>query len=190
MAFFTYVLLLAWTLSRHNPDERLITLVYGLTVWTSVLLMEWPLQALEQMTYIGVSRVLAAFLYLGCIFMFIHTAENFTRVPWILIFSQTISIFFLWSIFKKRTRKTQRLMGCHPSKIARRYFPDRPFGYSLDGFTEYGHHSFRNACEQTQKWGYYSSAYRILLIATGIVGGLSNAVFPSIAYYWQADQAS
>src|SRR6185437_13310277 len=73
LAFGAYALLYLWTrVHVMASDSRLITLGFGLTILTTVCLMDWPLQGLEEMRSIGAIRVAGAVIYLAGILLFIH----------------------------------------------------------------------------------------------------------------------
>ena len=190
LAALSFLLLALWLyLFPHTTDFRYLTLAYGLTIFTSVLMLEWPFQGLEQMHYISAGRIVSAFVYLIGILLAIHHANDYFSVPWILVASHLSAILILsWRFFKTAPEPLSTDSPPHPVKVLIREAVPIGLSIFLSTLLLNADTLLIGFLRTDAEVGFYSGAYKIVLVFAGIMAAFSNAVFPSIAYYSRHDR--
>jgi O-antigen/teichoic acid export membrane protein len=184
LAAIAYLLLVTcWFWPGFSDEKKVILTVYGLTLFTTVLMLEWPFQAIERMKHIGFARIAAAVVYLAGIVIFVRAPENILAVPWLLLASQATAALFLAAVLFRRAEETpskKQLPGAR-ALLAQAM----PIGFAIVmGTLLLNVDTLLIGYLRTDaEVGFYSGAYRVVLVVTGLVSAFSNALFPSIAYY-------
>lgn len=93
-------------LPKEN-DTKLLIILYGLSLFAGVLIIEWFYQGIEKMEYLTLSRLVTSLVYLLFIFTFVKTKESFYLVPVGFLASNIINMLFLLGIYRKKFGKLQ-----------------------------------------------------------------------------------
>jgi len=182
-----YLLLLIFVFFINKPlDIKYLIILYGFTIFTtSVLLLDWVFQGIEEMKYVGISLVLQAIFYLGTILSVIRSSEHLLYIPGILVFSQLLQVLFLFFIFTKNFRLIKMKFDLNLWK----FFLKESIPISLTGIPVMVIYNtgivVLGILKSAQETGYFSGAYKLILLFGTVVAIYSTAIFPAISFYYK-----
>jgi len=186
LAFLSFGLLLLITYFLNKPLEiKYLIILYGLGLIPSSLLLDWVFQGLEKMEYIGLGRILSRLIYAALVLFFIKGQKQLLLIPCIAVISNLLVTGFLFFIFIKKFGKLKLKFNIIFWKNLIRQA--LPLGisivmiqiiYNIDmvmlGF-------MRTDIEV----GYYSAAYKIILVLISIGAFYFDAIFPVVSNYYK-----
>lgn len=186
LAFLSFGLLLLITYFLNKPLEiKYLIILYGLGLIPSALLLDWVFQGLEKMEYIGLGRILSRLIYAVLVLSFIKGQKQLLLIPCIAVASNLLVTGFLFFIFIKNFGKLKLKFNIIFWKNL--VHQALPLGisiimiqiiYNIDmvmlGF-------MRTDIEV----GYYSAAYKIILVLISIGAFYFDAIFPVISNYYK-----
>jgi len=191
LAFLSFGLLLLITYFLNKPLEiKYLIILYGLGLIPSALLLDWVFQGLEKMEYIGLGRILSRLIYAVLVLFFIKGQKQLLLIPCIAVTSNLLVAGFLFFIFIKKFGKLKLKFNI----IFWKNLVNQalPLGisiimiqiiYNIDmvmlGF-------MRTDIEV----GYYSAAYKIILVLISIGAFYFDAIFPVISNYYKTSLSS
>jgi len=88
---FIILVFLTSTFNKFGEYSTIFYLTFGMLIG-QVLFPQWLFQGMERMKYITILNVLAKFIFLVAIFIFIHNKSDYWKVPLI-----TLWFYSLWS---------------------------------------------------------------------------------------------
>lgn len=164
-------------------NEKPLYIIVSLSIFFNTIGMEWLYKALEQYTYITVRSVIFKFVALLCMFLLIHTKEDYIIYGGISILASSFSNIF-------------NLFHAH------RYIGIKPVGhYKLKRHMKAVFIFFAMTCATTiytnldtimlgfmktnNDVGYYNAAVKIKIILVSIVTSLGTVLLPRASYYVQ-----
>lgn len=186
-SFISFLLLVIFTLVIPKPMEmKKLILFYGLTLFSSALTIEWVFMGLEKMEVIAFSRVLKQAFYLLFIILLVKSAKHISLVPWAFFVSNIIGAGILLYYLLKN-------LGFWGFEINWKSWKgilkqSLPMGISLIMAQIYLNFSIvmLGFAKGEKAVGWYSAAYRIVLLIASFAVLYYNAIFPLISRYYKS----
>jgi O-antigen/teichoic acid export membrane protein len=94
-----------------NDTMTMLMVIFCLSLFPNVFLLDWYFQGKERMGIIGISRLLSAALYLGLIVMFVHSASNLIWVAVAAVLGDISAAIVIWKYYR-------RMEGNPPLKLS------------------------------------------------------------------------
>ncbi|MBN1799630.1 MAG: flippase [Spirochaetales bacterium] len=95
---FLLLVLIAFILPKPS-DVRILIIIYGISLFTYALLLEWVYQGVEKMGFVSVSRTLDKMLYFILIILFIENQNQILFVPVFWLAGSLAASLFLLIVF-------------------------------------------------------------------------------------------
>lgn len=186
---FSLLFLIVFFLNKPLETKYLIIL-YGLGIIPSALLLDWAFQGVERMEYIGIGRILGSVIYVGLVLGFVKSHQQLLLIPCFHVAANLLVIVLLISIFVNHFGKPRFRFKFSPWKELLR--AALPIGLSII-MIQVVHYidtvmlGFMKSAEQV---GYYSAAYKIIMILLMAAWCYQDAVFPVISNYYKTSTDS
>lgn len=183
MSFLLIVILLFFI---PKPTEvKSLILLYGLSLFAMVLSIEWIFIGLEKMEIVALSRILRQVFYVLFIFLTIRSPQKILLVPLIysgsiLLASGVLSYFFIrgYGFYKPqlnlsvwRNMLKQSLPLGISLIVIKIYYG---IGIIVLGFMK-----------EDEMVGWYSAAYRIVLLLIGFASLFGSSLLPAMSRYYK-----
>jgi len=177
---FLLLLILVFSFDKFKAHYEVFLLTFGMVIG-QVLFPQWFFQGMEKMKYITFLNILAKVIFTIAIFVFIHKESDYWKVPLInslgYISAGIAALIFIGKEFRLRF-KLQK------SKILKNYFIDgwhifiSNIAISLYTVsTTFILGLFTN----NKIVGYYAAADKIRIAFQGLLGPISQTIYPYIA---------
>ncbi len=98
---FCLLLVLAFLIPKL-AEVRYLIIIYGFSLFSSALLIEWVFQGRERMGFIGIARIVDKVLYGVLIYILIKNSERLWLVPWLCLAGAVIACGFLIYVFVRQ----------------------------------------------------------------------------------------
>jgi len=186
---FGLLLLVVFFLNKSLEIKYLIIL-YGLGIIPSASLLDWAFQGFERMEYIGVGRSLGAVIYVGLALGFVKGHQQLLLIPCFYVAANLLVAVLLISIFVNQFGKPRFRFDFSLCKEL--LGAALPIGFSIM-MIQVVHYidtvmlGFMKSDEQV---GYYSAAYKIIMILLAAAWCYQDAVFPVISNYYKTSMDS
>lgn len=186
LAFLSFGLLLLVTYFLNKPLEiKYLIILYGLGLIPSALLLDWVFQGLEKMEYIGLGRILSGIIYAVLVFYFIKGQKQLLLIPCIVVISNLLVTGFLFFIFIKNFGKLKLKFNIIFWKNLVHLV--LPLGISII-MIQIIHNIdmvMLGFMRTDIEVGYYSAAYKIILVLISIGAFYFDAIFPILSNYYK-----
>jgi len=158
-----------------SPDIKKLILLYGLTVFTFSLTLDWVFQGLERMYFIALGNIIKQVIFISGVFLLIKYPDQILRVPLIQVMAALGMVLFLFS----RMNFPKLQLGPW-KKILKQSWP---MGASLIFIAVY--HNLDKVMlgfmNSEQSVGFYEAAYRIVSIVLILPGIIFKSFFPALS---------
>ena len=97
-----------------NDTMAILMVVFCISLFPNVFLLDWYFQGKEKMGIIGTGRTISAALYLGFILLFVHTASDLIWVAVAAVIGDVTSAVIVWRYYRlqeSNQRITLSLLG-------------------------------------------------------------------------------
>ena len=186
LAITSFILLLVFLVFINKPaDYKILIVIYGLTLFTQVLLLDWAFEGTEQMEFVGIAQIVRSVIYLPLLLLFVNNSQDLLNVPLIYFVSFLGIVILLSYIF---VRKYGWFILSLDLKFWKKLMLQAlPLGFS--GFLFQVNSSIDivilGFMRSDEEVGWYSAAYKMILLLIGFGGFLGVAVFPMMSRYYK-----
>jgi len=189
LALFSFCSLLALVTFIHRSDEvKYLIVVYGLTLFPSALLTEWLFQGIEKMQFIGMARVLDKLLYGALIFLWVRSSKELLLIPYLWLAGSLLATGFLIFVFVRRFGKLRlRFNFSFWKSLMRRALPMGAAAIMIQIYYNFDV-VMLGFIKGDKVVGWYSAAYKLILLVWGFIPIFVNAVFPLMSRYYKESQ--
>jgi O-antigen/teichoic acid export membrane protein len=190
LCLVSYILLVIFVLCINQPNEvKRLFLIYGFTLFTFSLTLDWVFQGIEKMEYVAVGRIITQVVYVGGLFLLVKKYDQLLRVPMIQVAGAiTGAMFLLYTFIKKyggiklsydfnlwkQILKQSMPMGVSFLVIQLYYRFDSVLLGFMKGVTVVG---------------WYNAAYKIVLLFIGFASLFGTSIFPVLSRYYKESLA-
>jgi len=175
------VLLLYLFVVRIDFFEKVIVLLYGISIFLFALLIEWFFQGIERATVVSGFRILKVLIYSSLIFLFVRDAGDTVLVPIFYNFSLSLVVVLMLLSYRKEFGGIK--VGLKLINISDNIRILVPIG--LGRFFEAGFLRFPviilGILVATTEVGIYNCANQIILFGTLLIVNLQFIIFPILA---------
>jgi O-antigen/teichoic acid export membrane protein len=185
-SIISFLLMIILLLLIPKPTEtKNLILLYGLSLFPMVLIIEWVFIGLEKMEIVALSRIARQFFYVLFVFLIVRFPQQILFVPLVYTGSILLSSSVLLFPFIRNYGFPKPQL----SLIAWRDILEQslPLGVSLIIITFY--YSIGTVIlgfmKDDKTVGWYSAAYRIVLLLIGFAGLLEGSLFPVMSRYYK-----
>ncbi len=182
LSLLSYALLVIFTFLVRQPEEvRSLLLIYGFTILTFSLTLDWVFQGIERMEYVALARMATQAVYVGGLLLLVKNSEQLLRVPTIRIAAALTGASLLLYVFLKGYSNIRFRFDLQVWKQILRQ--SIPMGLSFILINIY--YTFDTVMLGFMKGeamvGYYNAAYKVVLLFIGFAGLFGTAIFPVLA---------
>ena len=180
LGIISYLFLLLFVFLLPKPLElKALILLYGLSIFSSALFIDWVFKGIERMEMVAFARIIQVGLYLVFIFLWIKGPEDITKIPIFHFLSLSLVILFLGSILKKENF-VPKIDIKFWKKILKEAFP---IGFSVVMVQIYYNIDIviLGFLRENEEVGWYSAAYRIVLFVLGFAFFFGESIYPSLS---------
>ncbi|MCK4223723.1 MAG: flippase [candidate division Zixibacteria bacterium] len=186
LSLVSYVFLVVFVLWIKQPMEvKRLLLIYGFTLFTFSLTLDWVFQGIEKMEYIALGRIINQVVYVGGLFLLVKNWDQLLRVPIIRVVATITGAIILLYIFIKRYGDVKLSYDLNLWKQIFRQ--SIPMGVSFVVIQLY--YSFDSVMLGFMKGvtvvGWYNAAYKIVLLFIGFASLFGTAIFPVLSRYYK-----
>ncbi|MHB1407172.1 MAG: flippase [Desulfitobacteriaceae bacterium] len=186
LAITSFILVLAFLVFINKPaDYKTLIFLYGLTLFTQVFLLDWAFEGTEQMELVGIAQVIRAAIYLLLVFLVVKSSKDLLNVPILyfvsfLVMAIVLSCIFIWEY------------GWFSFSLDLKFWKNLimqalPLGFS--GFLFQVNSNIDivilGFIRSDKEVGWYSAAYKVILLLIGFGSVLGVAVFPVMSRYYK-----
>jgi len=189
LALFSFAALLVFArLIPQSREVKYLITIYGLTLFSSALLTEWLFQGMEKMHFIALARVSDKLLYGILIFLLVRGSKELLLIPYLWLAGSLVGAGFLIFVFVSRFGRLgftfnlsfwkslmQRALPMGAAAIMIQIYYN--FDVVMLGFIK-----------GDRVVGWYSAAYKLILLIWGFIPIFVNAVFPLMSRYYKESQ--
>ncbi len=182
LAVMSYFLLVIFTLLVRQPTEvKNLLLLYGFTLFTFSLSLDWIFQGIEKMEYVALSRIANQIVYVAGLFILVKNSNQFLRVPIIKVGSAVVAAAILFYIFVKIYGYIVLHFDASLWKQILKH--SIPIGISFMLIKVY--YTFDTVMLGFMKGdmvvGWYNAAYKIVLLFVGFANLFGAVIFPVLS---------
>jgi len=189
LALFSFGSLLAFVIFIPQSDEvKYLILVYGLTLFSSALLIEWLFQGIEKMQFMGIARVLDKLLYGVLIFLLVRSSKELLLIPYLWLAGSLVGTGFLIFVFVRRFGKLRlRFNFSFWKSLMRRALPMGAATIMIQIYYNFDV-VMLGFIKGDKVVGWYNASYKLILLFWGFIPIFVNAVFPLMSRYYKESQ--
>lgn len=185
-SLISYVLLVVFVLCINQSLEiKRLLLIYGFTLVTFSLTLDWIFQGIEKMEYVALGRIINQIVYVGGLFLLVKNWDQLLRVPAIRIAGTMMGAITLLCIFVKRYGNIKLNYDLNLWKQILKQ--SIPMGVSFIAIQLY--YSFDSVMLGFMKGvtvvGWYNAAYKIVLLFIGFASLFGTTIFPVLSKYYR-----
>jgi len=203
-SFLAFGFLIIFTnISKLPLENKKLILLYGMTLFPSIFLLDWVYKGLEYMWPIGIAEIIRNFIYVGSILFLIKSPIDIWKVPIIILTSLLVKVFYLWVNLNKinkqkkinilslikasfiniiKTELTNFWLNSNNRRpsLLRSAFPLFISGIAITIYTRTDMImlGFMRSAEEV---GFYAVAYKVQFLLLGFYGIFVNTLYPVIA---------
>lgn len=182
----SFVLLILLTALLNKPVEtKYLIIVYGISIFPVVLLFEWVFQGVEEMVWVGISRIINGVVYLALTLLFIKNSSHLLRVPVFYTLAVLLSGSLLLLVFVKQFGgfKLEFNFG-----LWKKFFQQSlPIGSAIIMSAVYYNFStiMLGMVRTETEIGYYNAAFKVIILFIGLIVAFYTVIFPLLSYYYK-----
>jgi O-antigen/teichoic acid export membrane protein len=186
LCLVSYILLVIFVLCINQPNEvKRLFLIYGFTLFTFSLTLDWVFQGIEKMEYVAIGRIITQVVYVGGLFLLVKRYDQLLRVPVIQVVGAITGAMFLLYTFIKKYGGIKLSYDLNLWKQILKQ--SMPMGVSFLVIQLY--YSFDSVMlgfmKGTTVVGWYNAAYKIVLLFIGFATLFGTAIFPVLSRYYK-----
>lgn len=158
--------------------------VLGLSILPSVFYFDWFFKGIDRMEIVGIAQILKSAVYLALVFLFINNPMDLGKIPWLVILSSVFLLFFVTHVYLKNHGKYTLEIDL---TLWKRFITSAV----VLGFSNIMGRIYTNFDSvllglliSDEAVGYYSAAYKIILVITSFSVLFFNGLFPSISRFY------
>jgi len=171
---FICLVVLIFFIPKSLNTKKLIFL-YGFTLFTFALTLDWVFQGLEKMEFIAVGNVIKAIIFIEGVFFLIKDPDQVLWLPIIQVMASLVMILFFFS----RTRLPRFNLGRWKEVLKRSW----PMGASLFCIAIYYNLDkiMLGFIKGEQVVGWYEAAYQVILLVLILPSLILKVFFPLLS---------
>ncbi len=182
LSMLSYALLVIFTLlTQQSPEMRSLLLIYGLTIFTFSLTLDWVFQGIEKMEFVALASMASQLAYVGGLFVVLRDSGQLLRVPGLRVAAAMIGVALLLHLFLRRYGGIRLRIDLDVWKRILRQ--SAPMGLSFILIKVY--YTFDTVMLGFMKGqtavGYYNAAYKVVLFCIGFAALFGASIFPALA---------
>jgi O-antigen/teichoic acid export membrane protein len=178
LLIFTYLV-------RLDPQLKALIVLFGLSLFPTAALMDWPFKGVERMNIVGIIEIVRAVPYLALVLYWVKTPAHVLRVPIFFLVSTMLAAVLGLVLFLRDYGALQPQVGFDFWKRAMRESLPLGFGFLLLQVYYLTDTVVLGFLRGDTFVGWYSAAYRIVSFIL-VAGGLFfESTFPVISRYYQ-----
>ena len=202
-SFLAFGFLIIFTnISKLPLENKKLILLYGMTLFPSIFLLDWVYKGLENMWPIGIAEIIRSFIYVGSILFLIKGPMDIWKVPIIILAFLLAKVLYLWiNLRKSNEQKKLNILSLiraffvskiraelinfwkndnGKSSLLRSAFPLFISGIAITIYTraDMVMLGFMRSAEEV---GFYAVAYKIQFLLLGFYGIFVNILYPVVA---------
>jgi O-antigen/teichoic acid export membrane protein len=178
LLIFTYLV-------RLDPQLKALIVLFGLSLFPTAALMDWPFKGVERMNIVGIIEIVRAVPYLALVLYWVKTPGHVLRVPIFFLVSTMLAAVLGLVLFLRDYGALQPQVGFDFWKRAMRESLPLGFGFLLLQVYYLTDTVVLGFLRGDTFVGWYSAAYRIVSFIL-VAGGLFfESTFPVISRYYQ-----
>lgn len=189
LALFAFLLILSLLIFLpKSQDTKVLIFFYSLSLFAQVFLLEWLYQGIEEMEYIGISRLSVFFFYLPLVFLFVKGSQKILWVPLFWLIGNIAASLFLIFIFRKRFGTIR--LRFNPSLLLPLLKKSLPLGLAAIMIQIYLYFDtlLLGFFKGDESVGWYSAAYKLVFFVLLLDRIFAETLFPLMARYSQESQ--
>jgi len=182
---FLIILALSFIFAE-SADIRYLLIIYGVGVIPSSLFADWIFQGIQKMEYIAVGNLISTTFYTILILIFIKDQNQILLIPVFQVMSTILAVAILFLIlYNKIIRPLDREQSEYPVSMKELIVITLPIGVSLIATQIFYNIDtiMLGIIKSTEEVGYYSAAYKIIMVFIIFIGYFHNSIFPIIANF-------
>ncbi len=160
---FILILIISLALPKSSETKTIIVL-YGLSLFTIGLFLDWFYQGKEAMEYLTLSRIINYGVYFLFIFIFVRTQNDFYFVPIGFFISNLAIIVFQLLVYRMRFGKLRLVFNWYDWKKLLRLALPIGFASILIQFGQYFTPTLLGFLKGNIAVGYFSAAYKLVIM--------------------------
>ena len=184
--FLAYGILVLFVLLLNKPaDIKKLILLYGLTIFTFSLTINWFFQGIERMEIIALGRLINQLFYVCGVLLIVTNTTQIFHVPVIKFFGGLLSLSLLAYLFFKSEGMPKIRFDISLWKKTLKQ--SLPMGFSLILIQIYYNLDtiMLGFIKGEKEVGWYNAAYKIILLFIGFASLFGNALFPVLSRYYK-----
>src|SRR5260370_26470582 len=171
LTLLSFLALLVFTyLVRLDPQLKVLIVLFGLSLFPTAALMEWPFKGVERRNVVGIIEIVRAVPYLAVVVFWVKTPVHVLRVPVFFLFSTVLAAALGLALFLRDYGSLQPQVEFDFWKRAMRESLPLGFGFLLLQIYYLTDTVVLGFLRGDAFVGWYSAAYRIvsfILVAGG-----------------------
>jgi len=186
LALFSFLLLLVFvSLIPKSTEIKYLIVFYGLSLYSSALLLEWLFQGIEKMEFVGISRILDKFFYGILIFLLVKSSRQLLLIPYLWLGGSLIAAGFLLYIFVRQFGKI-RLRFNFPlwKDLVKRALPMGTAFIMIQLYYNFDT-IMLGFMKGDEVVGWYNAAYKIVFLVLAFIPIFINVIFPVMSKYYK-----
>ncbi len=181
----SFGILLVFLLLLPATGTREIVALYGLSLIPAAFFLDWVFRGTERMELVGIAQVVNSLVYCGLVLLFVHSSTDLLRVPLCMIAGTSVAVVFLSVLF----RKGYGWLSMTVDFTFQKRILGSAFFFGLASILTKIYYNFDTVMLGAMKGdavvGYYSAAYRVILVLISFGGLVNQAIFPAVAQYYK-----
>jgi len=183
-------------------ENKKLILLYGMTLFPSIFLLDWVYKGLENMWPIGIAEIIRSFIYVGSILFLIKGPMDIWKVPIIISASLLAKVLYLWINLRKiNEQKKLNILSLirafflnkirtelinfwknnnGKSSLIRSAFPLFLSGIAITIYTR-ADMIMLGFMRSAEEVGFYAVAYKVQFLLLGFYGIFVNTLYPVVA---------
>jgi len=190
LCLVSYILLVIFVLCINQPNEvKRLFLIYGFTLFTFSLTLDWVFQGIEKMEYVAIGRIITQVVYVGGLFLLVKKYDQLLRVPVIQVVGAITGAMFLLYTFIKKYGGIKLSYDLNLWKQILKQ--SMPMGVSFLVIQLYYHFDsvLLGFMKGVTVVGWYNAAYKIVLLFIGFASLFGTSIFPVLSRYYKESLA-
>lgn len=189
LAITSFFLLLAFIkLINRSTDHGILIALFGLSLFPSVLLLDWVFQGIERMEFVGIANIIQSMTYGGLVLLLVKKPSDILGVPSLFFLASSIVVVFVTYSF---VRKYGRFSLSFEVRVWKELFSKSlPLGFSLIIIAIYQSIDvvMLGFMKGDETVGWYSAASRIIQAILPLAGLFAQTVFPVVSRFYRESQ--
>lgn len=181
----SFLLLLLFTYLVHLEMQlKILIILFGLSLFPTAALMDWPFKGVERMNVVGVIEILRAVPYLGLVLIWVKTPSQVLRIPIFFLLSAVLAAVLGLALFRRDYGSFVPQVKLGFWKRAMQEALPLGFGFMLLQVYYLTDTVVLGFLRGDAYVGWYSAAYRMISFILVLGGLFFETTFPVISRYY------